>query len=62
MPNPHGEWFSCKLTDIEGAIYAIRNGVKNEENRTLTFGMRPEQSAAVEKTKRYFESYREENE
>ena len=61
IPNPHGEWFACNLTDIEAAIYAIRNGVKNEENRTLTFPMRPEQSSAVDKTKQYFESYTQEN-
>jgi hypothetical protein len=43
------------------ALVAIKSGIKNEENRTLTFGMRPEQSVAVERTASYFESYIAEN-
>ncbi len=59
--NPEGEWFKCKIEDLQAAIFAIKNGIKNEENRHLSFGMRPEQSEAVEKTAYYFESFRAEN-
>ena len=38
------------------AWIAICNRVDNVEQRTLDFKMRPEQSAAVEKTVRYYES------
>jgi hypothetical protein len=61
IANPEGEWFRCTVKDIEAALLEIQSGVKNEENRTLNFGMRPEQSEAVEKTKAYFESFRKEN-
>jgi hypothetical protein len=55
--NPDGEWFRCSLKDIRSAIIAVTDGQKNEENRTLTFPMRPEQQAAIEKTKDYFTSF-----
>lgn len=61
ISNPEGEWFVCKLKDIIEAINAVRDGIETEESRHLTFGMRPEQTAAVEKTAQYFESYRKEN-
>ena len=59
--NPDGEWFVCTLKDVKAAIHAIKTGQKNEENRTLTFGMRPEQNEAVDKTVQYFKSYKKEN-
>ena len=59
--NPEGEWFLCRKRDIESAILSIKEGIDNEESRTLSFGMRPEQEEAVSKTVRYFESYRNEN-
>jgi len=59
--NPEGEWFLCSKRDIESAILSIKEGIDNEESRTLSFGMRPEQEEAVSKTVRYFESYRNEN-
>ena len=59
--NPEGEWFVCTLKDVKAAIHAIKTGQKNEENRTLTFGMRPEQNEAVDKTVQYFKSYKKEN-
>ena len=59
--NPEGEWFVCTLKDLKAAIHAIKTGQKNEENRTLTFGMRPEQNEAVDKTIQYFKSYKKEN-
>lgn len=61
MANPEGEWFKCTLKDLKAAMHAIKTGEKNEENRTLDFGMRPEQIEAVDKTIRYLRSYKEEN-
>lgn len=59
--NPNGEWFRCSVRDVKAAIYAIRERRENEEQRTETFAMRPEQKAAVEKTVAYFNRYRQEN-
>jgi hypothetical protein len=59
--NPEGEWFKCSIKEIAAAVLAIKNGVKNEDNRTLSFHMRPEQEQAVEKTISYFKSFGKEN-
>jgi hypothetical protein len=59
--NPEGEWFKCNIKEIAAAVLAIRSGVKNEDNRTLNFDMRPEQKEAVEKTISYFKSFKKEN-
>lgn len=59
--NPEGEWFKCTLNDLRKTIWEIKTGEKTEENRVLTFGMRPEQKAAVNKTITYYQSFREEN-
>lgn len=56
-----GEWFKCTLKEIKAAVWAIKSGERNEENRTLSFGMRPEQKEAVEKTIAYFKSFKKEN-
>jgi hypothetical protein len=56
-----GEWFECTLKDVKAAVLALKNGDLNEERRTLDFGMRPEQSEAVNKTIAYFESFKNEN-
>ncbi len=55
------EWFECKVKDVEAAYTAVVAGELNLENRHQSFGMRPEQSAAVEKTAAYFNSYKKEN-
>lgn len=52
--NPEGEWFACPLNKVKAAIMALRTGELNEENRTLNFCMRPEQTEAVEMTAAYF--------
>lgn len=52
--NYEGEWFKCDVKDVQAAILAIRDGIKSEDNRILTFKMRPEQEIAVEKTANYF--------
>lgn len=59
--NPEGEWFKCSIKDLQAAIWALKSGEKNEENRTLTFAPRPEQKAAIEKTMDYFNSFKKEN-
>jgi len=56
-----GEWFRCTVEQVRSAILAVREGQLYEEERNLTFQMRPEQKAAVEKTAAYFRSYRREN-
>ncbi len=59
--NPEGEWFRCTVKDLKLAVRAIKTGILGEERRTLTFGMRPEQQEAVEKSMVYFKSFKKEN-
>lgn len=56
-----GEWFKCKKEDVLAAINAVRTRTENIENRSLSFPMRPEQKAAVDKTIAYYESAKLEN-
>ena len=49
-----GEWFRCSVQDLEAAVLAVKTDTVNEENRTRTFAMRPEQEEAVNKTIAYF--------
>lgn len=58
--NTKGEWFECSVADVRAAVYAIKNREENDEQRTETFDMRPEQKRAVEKTSAYFCSYKRE--
>lgn len=51
-----GEWFRCTVQQVKAAVIAVRNHIDNEENRTQTFPMRPEQEAAVAKTIEYYHS------
>jgi len=60
IPNPEGEWFDCGVKEVQAAIIAVCKREQNQENRTLTFPMRPEQADAVEKTAAYFQSFRKE--
>lgn len=60
IKNPQGEWFKCTASQVEAAILAVRTGQLNEESRSLSFGMRPEQVAAVEETAAHFRSWRKE--
>lgn len=59
--NPNGEWFKCNVKDLEAAVVALATGIDNDDNRSATFGMRPEQSEAVDKTIAYFKSFKKEN-
>ena len=51
-----GEWFRCTIDELEAAVLAVKTDTLNEENRTRTFAMRPEQEKAVNKTIAYFRS------
>lgn len=55
--NTDGEWFECTVADVKAALIALKSGEENQENRTLNFGMRPEQKSAVEQTAHYFKSF-----
>lgn len=59
--NPDGEWFECTTRDVAVAVLAVRDRKTNEEHRYLSFKMRPEQDAAVEKTTEYFKNFKIEN-
>ena len=55
-----GEWFACSVEQVKAAVLALKTGIINEENRTLNFKMRPEQSEAVRRASEYFSSFKEE--
>ena len=57
----NGEWFKCTLDTVKAALLEIKSGKRNEDNRTLNFGLRPEQQAAIEKASDYFKSFTAEN-
>lgn len=59
--NPEGEWFKCTLNELRKAIWEIKTGERTEANRTLSFGMRPEQEEAIQKSITYFKSFKKEN-
>ncbi|WKS99249.1 restriction endonuclease [Gallibacterium salpingitidis] len=53
-----GEWFVSDRETVMAAIIAVRNRKMPQKNRILDFAMRPEQQAAVARTKAYFTSFR----
>jgi len=61
IPRKNGEWFECDLSAVKAAIIEVKTGKRHEDNRTLNFGMRPEQQAAVDKAIHYFNSFKAEN-
>ncbi len=56
IPAVGGEWFQCTVDDVRAAYLAVKLRTRNEENRTQTFSMRPEQLEAVEKTMAYYKA------
>lgn len=58
--NTGGEWFKCTVADVRAAMFALQNNEVNEEARSETFKMRPEQQRAVDKTSKYFREYESE--
>jgi hypothetical protein len=59
--NTSHEWFKCTVKDVRAAIVATMNRDANVEDRTLTFGLRPEQEEAVAQTVEYFKRAAKEN-
>ncbi|MBK9271489.1 MAG: restriction endonuclease [Saprospiraceae bacterium] len=59
--NPEGEWIKFTLKDLRKAIWEMKTGERTEDNRSLSFGMRPEQEEAVSKSMAYFSSFKREN-
>jgi hypothetical protein len=56
------EWFECDLSAVKAAILEVQTGVRLEVARTLSFGLRPEQQAAIEQAAGYFTSFNSEPE
>lgn len=52
-----GEWFEATLEEVKAAIQVVRSGVAYQPKRTQSFGMRPEQQAAVDLTSAYFRKH-----
>lgn len=52
-----GEWFEVTLDEVKAAIEVVRSGVGFSPKRTQSFGMRPEQQAAVDLTAAYFRNH-----
>jgi hypothetical protein len=50
------EWMTCSVADVQTAIAELRSGMVLTGTHHETFGMRPEQAAAVNKTHTYFHS------
>ncbi len=51
------EWFETTLDIVKAAIVSVRNGATFDSDRTLDFGMRPEQESAVALTAGYFTAH-----
>jgi len=54
---PGGEWFECTLDEVKVAINQVRTRQELGSKRTQSFGMRPEQQAAVDLTADYFTAH-----
>lgn len=54
--NPQLEWMRCMLADVQTVLTELRTGQRFAGTHSLTFPMRDEQTAAVEKTFDYFRS------
>ncbi len=53
----NNEWFRCSVDELKAAVIAAKERQSIDIERTLNFSLRPEQKAAVERTKNYFRSY-----
>ncbi len=60
IKNPSHEWFKCTVQQLRAAVVAVRERTTNVEDRTLAFGLRPEQREAVERTAEYFRKAKKE--
>lgn len=55
------EWFKCSVRDVHAAVQELKTGIRHTAERNQSFGMRPEQSLAVQQTMVYFKSAKEED-
>ncbi len=60
IKNPSHEWFKCTVDKVRAAVVAVRERTVNVEDRTLSFGLRPEQQNAVDMTADYFRKAKKE--
>lgn len=60
IKNPKGEWFACSIQQLKAVVLSLKTGIINEENRTQTHQLRPEQKEAIRRASEYFLSYKEE--
>lgn len=58
LKNVGGEWFKCSCEDVKAAIIAAKNKTNIDLERFNHFALRPEQIEAIDKTKKYFTSYK----
>ncbi len=56
-PNVGGEWYRCRLADVERAVRSVQMGSDTMLQRTQDFDMRPEQQRTVDDTAAYFRSF-----
>ena len=56
--NVGGEWFKCSCEDVKAAIISAKNKTNIDLGRFNNFSLRPEQIEAIDKTKKYFSSYK----
>ena len=56
--NLAGEWFRCTVQDVKSSIRFLQSGGNLEFGRSISFKMRPEQIEAINKTKKYFVSFK----
>jgi len=54
IKNVSHEVFRCTVEQVKAAVVAVRERTTNVEDRTLSFGLRPEQREAVAMTADYF--------
>lgn len=59
--NPEGEWFECSVDVVKNAVLSVKTRKEIDIHRSKDFEMRPEQEEAVNKTVRYFKSFKLEN-
>ena len=60
--NKQSEWYRCNVDDVKRAITAVKLRNLDLQLRGATFGPRPEQKAAVDKTFSYFDRIQKEKE
>ena len=56
-----GEWIKCSVNDVKAAILSLKYDENFETKRIYDFKLRPEQIAAIKKTKDYFKKIKRDN-